>query len=753
MKKILEDKLGYFDSEKQEYVIKNMHPKRPLRNYLWSEKVVLNADQFGFGSSLAGIKGERRSIDCMERLVYIKDENTGELYSPNRNYNNLKFDVYECHVGIGYHEVVSSYKGLKCVFALNVPNDDFAVQYNVKLINESNEDKKLTFSFLTNPCASLSYHAAYGKGDKDVEFGGLFYPHYEYKANTEYGGVFFAAEKDFEYYAVTHRDVRGEYGSFENPEVLKNGKLCSKGSNYEDSYIACVSYEVTLKAGESTRYGFSMAIGKSREEAGSVAKKYTSSEAFDKTVENQKKSSIEVFDRYRVSIPDDYMEILTNTWLKRQVSLGKSWARVYGKGFRDRMQDITAFTAFDSEASRAIILDTLSHQRFNGNPIRMFEPIAEAVYNDGAVWIPDAICQYLKESADFSILDEVIPYLEEGTKGTVLEHIIKGMEYLTTDVGEHGLTLFREGDWNDSTNGAGLLGKGESVWTSIATVRALKIFAELLEELKMFDLKMTMLDRAQVMTDNILKYGISNGHFIHGFDDWGNIIGGGDESVEGSFCLNMQSWAVLADICDEDYKNALLDKIENKLACRFGYKLSTPAYTKPVHGVGRTSYFLPGLFENASVYVHGNMFKAVADCVMGRGDNAYDTVYKVTYKNNVDSGVEPYAITNMFLGPDSEFRAGEAPSAWITGSAGWMYRAITEFILGVRAGYNGLIVDPVLPSKWNECKVKRFFRGANYNIDIVRTGKKAVYFNGKQIDGNELPLLKEGESAEVRVEI
>ncbi len=744
MKEVLKDNLGYFDNENLEYVITNMYPKRPLQNYIWSEDVVINSDQFGFGDATAGINGERRLIDSCERLLFIKNKRTGEIYS-NRNDSELAYDEFECHIGIGYHKMVFTYKGVRASLKLTVPPHGYAVQYDVEVENISNAEKELTIYPYFTPHPRVTWHHAYGYAEKDEVGGGLFYSHVAYNSETEYGYVYFAAEKPFDSYAVTKEDFIGTYGSFANPKGLKEDKLCSKGSCFMPAYAAAISYNVALTAGEKKRFSFATAIGRSKEEAVQTAKKYATSASFDVSLKYQKEEQEQAFSRYQINLPqDDYLQTLINVWLKRQVSLGKTWGRVYGKGFRDRMQDVTAFTAFDHKTARKIILETLSHQRENGNPIRMFEPDTWEVYNDGAVWIPDAVIQYVKESGDFSILDEVVPYIE-GSRATVFEHIEKGLEYLMTDVGKRGLTLFRVGDWNDSTNGAGLLGKGESVWTSIATVRALKQHAELCNYCGKDEQAKKWLKKAEEMTKNIMQYGYIDGHFIHGYDDWDNIVGGGDASKEGSFCINMQTWAVLAQIGDEEFQKNLLDQVEEKTACAFGYKLANTPYTKPVKGVGRTSYFQPGCYENASVYVHANMFKAVADCMLGRSENALNTVEKVTYRNNPNSGVEPYAITNMYLGPDCKTRGGDAPMAWITGSAGWMYRVLTEFIVGVKADFDGLKIEPCIPNAWKLFSLEREYRSAKYKLNFVKTGEFGIYADDKKLEGNKLPLLQEGE--------
>ncbi len=748
---VLKDSLGYFDNQKKEYVVENMYPLRPLINFLWSDKVVCKCNQFGCGESFAGFSGYRRFMDVGDRLVYIKDLDTGEVYSANRNFTKLPFDVFRCHVGIGYQKIVSSYRGVETTFQIVVPPDDYAVQFGVKVANRSTQTKRLAVYFVAHLFTDLTGHDASGYGDKDEEFGGLTFPHYGYESPTEYGDSYLAADRPYEGYAVVERDIIGTYGTFSDPEYIRADSLPCRGSTFEGSYCGALSYTVEIPAGGEERFHFALAIGRSKKEGAETAVKYAGENAVQTAIAAQQEINERAFEAYTVEIPDAYMQTLVNIWLKRQISLGKSWGRIYGKGFRDVMQDNTAFVSFDVAKAKERILTALAHQYKNGNPIRMFDPDYTAPYNDGATWIPDAVGAYIKESGDYDIVNEVVPYLDGG-EGTVLEHVRQGMLYLTTDVGEHGLTLFRRGDWNDSTNGAGNLGRGESVWTSLATVRALKQFAALLEKLEMREMQADMLARAEKMTANILRDGLYDGHFIHGYDDWGNIVGGGEPSVEASFCLNMQTWAVLADVGDKALQNRVMDMVEEKLKCPYGYRLNTPAYSKPQECVGRTSYFRPGLIENASVYIHGSMFKAVADCMLGRGENAYETVCSVTYRNNPRSGVEPYAVSNMLIGPDSAYRAGEAPMSWITGSAGWMYRALTEFIFGVRADYDGLRIQPNIPAAWNTVLVERKYRGGRYRIEFARTGKRSISVNGQTLEGDLLPLAKAGETLAVKVE-
>jgi len=139
--------------------------------------------------------------------------------------------------------------------------------------------------------------------------------------------------------------------------------------------------------------------------------------------------------------------------------------------------------------------------------------------------------------------------------------------------------------------------------------------------------------------------------------------------------------------------------------------------------------------------------------LLGRGDNAYETLKKISYDNpnNPDNGMEPYAISNMYIGPESKYRKGDAPMSWVTGTAGWMYRAIMEYIVGVRAVKNGLLISPCFPKHWNNVQVKRIFRGVTYNIEFIRAENSLVVMDGVTLGGNVLPVGEIGRSYDVKV--
>lgn len=295
-------------------------------------------------------------------------------------------------------------------------------------------------------------------------------------------------------------------------------------------------------------------------------------------------------------------------------------------------------------------------------------------------------------------------------------------------------------------NNAGMKGKGESVWLSIATVKAVNEFLELLGEIGKEELLIGEYEKKnRELKAAIEKYGWDGDHYIYGYADSGEKVGA-DENAEGKIYLNPQTWAILAGIRTAELGNELMDTVEKRLQCKFGYVQNTPPYTKGIEELGRSTYFIPGLIENGSVYNHGVAFKLVADCLLNRADMAYKTYLKIRYDNpeNPDNGVEPYAFSNMYIGPDSPYKKGFAPMCWITGTAGWMYRAFTEYMLGIQADYNGLRIRPNVPSCWDNVKIKRKFRGAIYLIEIRRSGLQKMIVNGVKNDGEILPIISKG---------
>lgn len=772
--------IGYFDDLNREYVITDMFPRRKLLNYLWNATTVCACDHFGCGTSWSVLDGKKRPIESGEReftirngerLIYIKDRKTGEYYSANRNYTKLPFEKFECHVGLGYQRVISEYKGIRVEFTTIVPRQGNVVNFQVKAENVSNEDKDLDVYFYCLPKLDpRSGSGGVNQATFDEKLGGIYYSNNSYKSKIEFKKNYLASDKKPIGYAVTDVAFKGLYGCYEKPDGVEAERLESIGSTFQETYAGALQFSVQLSKGESFETTLACGFAVDYDECVEYAKKYANKEFFDAELTAQKQKSEEEIAIYEAETPDNYVNSMANIWLKRQMALGKSWGRLYGKGFRDMMQDTSAFLSLDLPLARSRIVDILRHQYEDGNPIRMYEPDFRVPYNDSGSWIPATVLGYLYESGDLSVLDEKIPYLKGdsyenaytgdgflpyiGTEEefTVFDHVQRAMDYLYSSRGKRGLVLFRAGDWNDSLNGVGLLGKGESVWLTIATVKAYNEFIEILDYCGKADLIPAYQARKKEFEKAIEEYGWEDGYLLYGYNDYDEKIGS-KESEYAKIYLNPQAWATLAGIADEKTLNKALDIAEERLGCDYGYVVCAPAYGRGDDKVGRVSYACQGITENGSVYNHGVAFKIVADCLLNRGENAYKTFKMISYDNpkNANNGVEPYAFSNMYVGPENPYFKGFAPMAWVTGTAGWLYRALTEFICGVRPVKDGLLVAPCFPSHWNTARVKRIFRGGRYEINFIRSSDTKVVFDGEEIKGNVLPVGKNGETHEVTV--
>lgn len=740
---------GYFDDKNKEYVITDMRPVRPFENCIWNEDFLLQINSFGFGESFARISPEVRrplfsAVDG-SRLIYIKDNKTGEYFDATRNYSNKKFTKSECHVGIGYQKFLSVYNGIETEFTITVPENGWAELWEIKVTNTTGAGLPLSIIPYCRPQVNYTTHLAYGRANYSKELDGLYFCHNAFGVEHNFTSIYMKATETPVAYDLSDVNFLANYTTLENPQALKTGLTC-RGSSFDDRYCGAMQFDVNLAPKQSKTVYISVGIGTDLTDCIQKAQKYTSAEMFGSTIQSVKAQFDEIDKIYTLNTPDEAINSLVNTWLKRQISLGKTWGRIYGKGFRDIMQDIASFVSFDVKTAKEKILFCLKHQKYDGNSIRQFEPLFLHPYFDGAAWIPATILAYIKESGDISILDVPCPYFDNETEESVLEHINKGINFLLNTKGEHGMTLWGGGDWNDSINNTGMQMKGESAWLSIAAVKAVTEFCEILKlSGKHTDLIPQLEAKKEAHKKAIINAAFEGDRFIYGITDWGEKVGSADND-EAQIYLNAQTWAVLADILDDEGSRKIMQTVEDKLKCSFGYRQCYPPYSHADEHIGRMSYFVPGGFENGSVYNHGVAFKIAADCKLRNNNIAYNSLKLIMQDNpqNEKSGVEPYVVSNMYLGPENPDRPGYAPYAWITGTAGWMYRDITEYIVGVSAEFDGLKIDPCIPDNWDNIEVSRIFRGVVYNITIKRGDKYGLNVDGKEMSGKVAPIFESG---------
>ena len=755
-------KQGYFIDEKKEYVITNLFPKRPLMNYIWNEQEMIDIDQFGFGAcSVIADDRSRRELMCEgdNRHIYILDRKTNEYYAANRNYKQLPFDVHETHVGQGYSTIISEYNGIRVEYKIFAPVEGACECWEIRVKNTSSVSKSISVYPSAKANVKATVHFAYIHAEWDNEIGGLYSKENGFNEVGTHD-TFMISDTEAVQWDVVPENFVGAYNTAATPIALENGgELSCEGMSGGFYCTFAMRHDLELSAGEEKVIKVIVGMADEKSEILEYKNRLLLNDGFEKDLEIIKERANMYDEKVMINTGNDDIDRFINIWLKRQMDFGKTWARGYSVGSRDMMQDVTGFVALDTKVSRDKLIYAMQFVRPNGNIIRAFVPISYVLSHDCSSWMITAVSQYIKESGDFAILDVDCPYFESDEHGTVLDHLLRASGFLLDTVGEHGMTLWGECDWNDSINNAGVELKGESLWLAEASVKSGWELIELLEKIGKNDIADSIRTKCEKMAENIIKHGWEEDHFIYGFNDHGEKVGS-YENKEGKTYLNSQTWAVLAKLLPEDKLNTLMDYVEDNLSCDFGYVQLKPAYRTPDPHLGRITYFEKGVYENGSVYNHGCAFKIVADCYLKRGNEALKSIKMMlptNPKNDTSiSGVEPYAISNMYYGPEHDFTPGYSPLHWITGTCAWVFRGVVEYMLGIQADFDGLRINPSLPEAWKRSTVHRTYRDCVYDITLIQNsynGELKITVDDKPIEGNLLPLFDDGATHNVVVNI
>ena len=753
---------GHFVDEK-EFKITDPTPPRPQLNYIWNAKVLSGVNQNGGGvgaygqRALAYIdpdgKGRCSVIRDGSRYFYIKNKKTGTVFNPGLYPVMTPVENYSCTHGLGYTVIHSECEGISADARIYINDSDPCEIWKVTLTNCSSEGADVSlYSFVDFQLEGYQRYSDYNSyvhAEYDEEDNVIMCFNMAMERPHEWFNGFIASSVKPTAFETSRRGFLGTYGSVANPVAIKQDKL-------SDNFAACeqmcgaMQHDISLAPGESATVYILIGDANEMSTAKDISKRVFADDKIERDFAALLETKREVSSSIYVHTPNEKINCLTNYWIKQQVQLCAEVGRDTGKGFRDQLQDAWAVASFNPALAKDKILETLTYMYSDGRCVRGWLPLDHHIYSDGPVWVTPTINAYIKETGDVEFLNHPVKYLDKG-EDTVWEHILTAMRFVSDDIGEHGLVHSRDGDWNDSLNMTGLLGKGESVWTSIALCYALKNAAEIAEKLvKDNSIRDEMLARREKMIEAINKNAWDGNWYLAAINDYNEKVGSHEES-EGSIYLNSQTWSILAEVADAERAEKCIDSVDKYLDSDYGPLTLYPTYTKFNNRIGRLTSFIPGIWENGTPYCHGGTFKIVADCLLGRGDKAYETILKIMPDSDTNpsahSGCEPYALTNMYFGPDNP-RKGETLFAWVTGTAGWMFRAVVQYMLGFHPEYDGFVLNPCIPSAWGEVTLTRKFRGDTYNITIKnasgnQNGIKNVTLDGKESDST-IKLVGDG---------
>ncbi len=802
---------GHFDDAHREYVITDPQTPWPWINYLGNEDFFSLISNTAGGYSFYKDAKFRRitryryndvPMDNNGRYFYIKDGDT--VWNPGWKPCRTPLDNYECRHGMNYTRITGCKLGVVASVLFFVPLHTAAEVQMLSLANNSNEVKHLKiFSFeewcLWNAATDMeNFQRNFSTGEVEIEQQtSTIYHKTEYRERRNHY-AFYHVNTPIQGFDTDRESFVGLYNEYSAPQAVVEGKPRNSVA-HGWSPVASHYIEVELKPGEKCDLIFLLGYVENeqdkkweckkvinKEKAHALMDRFATREQVDKAFAELKVYWDQLLDIFVVDSGNDKLDRMVNIWNQYQCMVTFCMSRSAsffesgigrGMGFRDSNQDLVGFVHQIPERARQRIIDIASTQFPDGGCYHQYQPLTKrgnndigGGFNDDPCWLIFGTVAYIKETGDFSILDEPVPFDNvPGSEVSLLEHLKVSFNHVINNLGPHRLPLIGRADWNDclnlncfswnpdesfqTTENKSEGSKAESLMIAGLFVVTGRDYVSLCRHLGHND----EADRAQKAVDDMVeaveKSGWDGKWYLRAYDYFGHKIGS-DENEEGKIFIESQGWCTMAAIGKEKgYPEMALDSVKERMECEHGIVLNNPAFTTYHVEMGEISSYPEGYKENAGIFCHNNPWVIIGETVAGRGDDAWRHYTKilpsyVEEKYQTLHKVEPYVNCQMVAGKDAA-RPGEGKNSWLTGTAAWMWYTVSEFILGIQPDYEGLRIDPCLPSAAKEYTVKRRFRGALYHIHVVnpdghQKGVKRISLDGKAVSGT-LVLWSEGE--------
>ena len=644
----------------------------------------------------------------------------------------------------------------------------------------------------------------------DVEVvGSTIYHKTEYRDRRDHF-AFYTVNDSIDGYDTDRDSFIGLYNGFHNPQAVLDGKA---NNSFADGWSPIASHykEITLAAGESKTLVFILgyvempaaekfeADGKTinKVKSNAMIEKYNTPEKVAAGLAELRETWDKLLGILNVDTPDDKVNRMVNIWNQYQcmVTFNLSRSASYfesgigrGMGFRDSNQDVLGFVHQIPDRARERIIDIASTQFPDGGCYHQYQPLTKkgnadigGDFSDDPLWLILSVSAYIKETGDWSILDEMVPYDNDmSVAQPMLEHLKVSFYHIVNNLGPHGLPLAMRADWNDCINlscysdtpgesfqtytnpkfkaEGGYSKVAESAFVGALFTYAGPNYVQILNHLGKTD----EAAKAQAEIDKMKKVMMDSAWdgdwFLRAYDAEGKKMGS-KECEEGQIFIEPQGFAIMSDI-DAEASKKTLKAIDERLNTQYGLVLNNPAFTKYYIQYGEISTYPGGYKENAGIFTHNNAWIICAAAYAGEGDQAFKYYSEIAPAFTEDTSdihkTEPYVYGQMIGGKDAGAdigkqgdNFGQGKNSWLTGTAAWNMVAISQYILGIAADFDGLKIDPSIPHEWDGMKATRQFRGATYDITVknpnhVCKGVKSMTVDGKAVDGNVIPVMDGG---------
>jgi len=629
--------------------------------------------------------------------------------------------------------------------------------------------------------------------------------------------AFYSVNDKIDGYDTDRDSFIGLYNGFGDPQAVLEGKC---GNSLADGWSPIASHykEITLKAGESKTLIFVLgyvempaekkfeADGKTinKEKALAMIEKYNSPEKFAAGMQELRSYWDRLLGILNVNTPEDKVNRMVNIWNQYQcmVTFNLSRSASYfesgigrGMGFRDSNQDILGFVHQIPDRARERLIDIASTQLEDGGCYHQYQPLTKkgnadigGDFSDDPLWMILSVSAYIKETGDWSILDEKVPFDNDPSKAkSMLDHLTVSFYHIVNNLGPHKLPLAMRADWNDCINlscfsdtpgesfqtytnpkfkaEGGYSKIAESVFVATLFTYAGPNYVGILNHLGRKDEAKKAQAEIDKMKKAVMESAWDGDWFLRAYDAYGKKMGS-KECEEGKIFIEPQGFAIMSDI-DKDAAKKTLASIDERLNTKFGLVLNNPAFTRYYVEYGEISTYPGGYKENAGIFTHNNAWIICAAAYAGQGNQAFKYYSEIapayTEETSDIHKTEPYVYGQMIGGKDagsdigqSGRNFGQGKNSWLTGTAAWNMVAISQYILGIQPDFDGLKIDPSIPSDWEGFTATRIFRGTKYKIVVknpshVCKGVKSMTVDGKAVTGCVIPF--EAGKKEVKVEV
>jgi cellobiose phosphorylase len=777
-----ENKYGYFSEDGREYVITTHLTPRPWGNVISNGDYGMMISQTGSGYSWRGNAGQNRLTRSFQDLIkdnwgkyiYIRDLRRNTYWSATYKPVMHPYDAYTVIHGMGFSKFIQRVEEIESQLTVFVTVNAPVEILELKLTNESGEERELD---LTSYAEWLLGFAP----DEHREFHKLFIETFADPAGSmvlarkclwgfpdEHGRwnntdwpftAFMAVNEPLKSFDCDKESFIGLYQNDDKPRAMAEKEMARRTGRFTDA-IAALQVQVHLEARETKTVVFTIGAAEDgKEDARQLAERYTGSRQSELALDEVKSFWSRFVDSEKVDTPDEALNFMVNYWLKYQAISCRLWGKsaLYqvsaGIGFRDQLQDSQIFLVSETEYAKKQLLLHAANQFLEGDVYHWWYSIKgggpRTNCSDDLLWLPFILDSYLKETNDFSILDEKVPYIN-GQAEPMYDHCKRAIERSFSRFSPRGIPLMGDHDWNDGLSAVGTLLKGESFWVAeflfmilgnflpVMRMRGDDRFAQKCEAVR------------SSLKDALERFGWDGEWYLQATTDDGLLLGS-KENTEGKIFLMPNNWAAISGFASPERVTTAMNAVTKYLLKDYGTLLNYPAFTKPRPDVGYVTRYAPGLRENGGVYTHAATWSVWAYTLAGEPERAYEAFKKIcppNRSNDIDTyKAEPYVTPGNVDGPISEYY-GRGGWTWYTGSAQWLHRVATHWILGIRPQQDGLLVDPSIPSHWDKFTVTRKFRGAVYHITVrnpagVSRGVKSVMIDGKFCSGNVIPAFND----------